>query len=237
MSLSRNRRSALLIALPAFVEAVALLHHPRLELPPGTKDALIVDGLRGLAVVNAAFHLGILVVLVLQTVGLWTLADSLGSRRLDVRTGLVFYVLATALFACAASIDGLATASVTQFGAGAAHGSTSIVESLRSLAAAIQGFTRTGLFAQAVAMAFWSIAVLQDRKNWLAALVGFALALVMIVSVVGNNDPINPQRLPLPLLLPAIWTVAAAAWLWLRPSDANTRQGHELLATPHASDS
>ena len=224
MSLSRNRRSALLIALPAFVEVVALLHHPRLELPPGTGDVLIVDGLRGLAVVNAAFHLGILVVLVLQTVGLWTLADSLGSHRLDVRAGLVFYVLATALFACAASIDGLATASLAQFGASAAHGgSASIIESLRSLAAAIQGFTRTGLFAQGVAMAFWSIAI--DRKNWPAALVGFAVAVGLIVSVVGNNDPIDPRRLPLALLLPAIWTVAAAAWLWLRPSDANTRQG------------
>ena len=83
-------------------------------------------------------------------------------------------------------------------------------------------------------MAFWSMAVLQDRKNWLAALVGSALALGLIVSVVGNDDPIDPRRLPLALLLPAIWTVAAAAWLWLRPSDANARQGHELLAAaPH----
>ena len=238
MSLSRNRRSALLMALPAFVEAMALLHHPRLELPLGTGDALVVGGLRELAVVNAAFHLGILVALVLQAVGLWTLADSLGSRRLDVRTGYVFYVLATALFACAASIDGLATAALAQFGAGAAHNSTSIVESLRTLAAAVQGFTRTGLFAQGMAMAFWSIAVLQDRKNWLAALVGFALALGLTVSVIGNDAPIDPRRLPLALLLPAIWTLAAAAWLWLRPIDVNTRQGHErFAAASHASSS
>ena len=212
------RRGALLLAVPALLTIVAVLHHPTLPPDAVASHEQLAHGLQNLSTLNAVFHVGVMLLIGLQAMGLIYLAEAIGLRGLWVRAGLVFYGLGAALLFSAASTDGFAVAFLAnRFDSAQLSDASTLSATLVSLSAGIQGFTRSGLVNQAVAQLFLSVAVwLHFHALRGAASVGCLAALVLLAELLHDTNPIGPQQLGLLTLVTSVWYCGAAACLWLR---------------------
>lgn len=84
-----ERRGALLLAVPALPTVIAILHHPTLQPGAGDSQEQLSHGLQALSAVNAAFHVGVMLLIGAQAVGLVCLAEAISLRGLWVRAGLI----------------------------------------------------------------------------------------------------------------------------------------------------
>lgn len=213
-----ERRGALLLAVPALLTVLAVLHHPTLQPGAGASQEQLAHGLQALSAVTAAFHVGVMLLIGVQAVGLVCLAEAIGLRGLWVRAGLIFYGVGTVLLFSAASIDGFAVPFLAQrLDSAQLSGASTLAATLVSLSAGIQGFTHGGLLNQAVAQLFLSIAVLLHFRSLRgAATLGCLTALALLTVLLHDGSPIGPRQLGLLTLIPAVWSIGAAACLWLR---------------------
>lgn len=215
---SKDRRGALLFAIPALATVLAVLHHPTLQVGANSTQEQIAHGLQAVSAVNAGFHIGVMLLIGMQAVGLFSLAEAIGPASLWVRAGLFFYGVGTVLVISAASIDGFALAFLAQrLDVGHLSDSPTFLAELASQSAVIQGFTRGGLLAQGVAMLCWSVAAIFNHRSLRgAATLGCLAALALLAMLVSDAAPIGPKQLTMLTLLVAVWSVGAAACLWLR---------------------
>ena len=217
-----EHRAALLLAVPSLLTIVAVLHHPTLQHGVGASPNELARGLQDLAAGNAVFHVGMMLLIGAQAVGLVCLAEAIGLRGLWVRAGLVFYSLGTALLFSATSMDGFSMAFLAQrLDSGQLSDAANLPANLVSLSAEIQGFTRGGLINQAFAQLFLSIATLLHFRSLRgAASLGCLAAFAQLALLMHDLSRIGPQQLGLLTLVPAVWYVGAAACLWLKKFDA-----------------
>ena len=213
---SNHRRSALLIAIPAAAIVFAVLHHPAAQIVAGATREQIAEGLHAVSTVNAAFHAGVMLLIGVQALGLFSFAEALGTRRLSVRAGFLFYAVGAMLLFSAASTDGFAMGFLAwRMDSGGMPDAATSLAALTSLSSAIQGFTRGGLLAQSFAMLCWSIAVASSRRSLrVVAMLGCIAAVALITVLLRDAAPIGPKQLTVLSLIAAVWALGAAACLW-----------------------
>lgn len=222
--ITRDRRAAALVGIPALLSIVAILHHPVVHVADRASVTDVIAGVQQIAVPNAAFHAMILLVVSAQAVGIWSLAERLGIDRLTVRAGAVFYAVSLLLLFAAGTIDGFATPLLGHGCAGdAAQCAGAFAASLSVERAWIQAFTKVGVATQALGLACWSLASIDARRRGLRAIgvVGLAVAAAPIVLLATSDALIGPQRLAMLMAFECVWSVGAALCLWTRMLDSD----------------
>ncbi len=221
-----DRRAALLAIVPALLAIAIIAHHPVVRVAhPGAIDE-IVHGVGELAGRNAAFHALVLVLWAVQALGLFAFAERLGADRAIVRAGILFEALSLALVFVAGTVDGFVTPLI------AAHCAARPETCLAQLGfgfATIQGATRVGLGAQAIALACWSIALATRARLRGVAFAGLLLSIGALVEL-APTITIDPSRLRTIAAFEVAWTVGAAVLLWTGRM-ARFRVSHDDAAT------
>ena len=215
--LTRDRQAAWCIGLPAVLFVAVILHHPVLGVARNASTDEILAGISRMAVTNAAFHAGVLLMLSVQAIGLWSFVERLGFDRLWVRAGVLFYAISTVMLFMAGTIDGFAT---PMLGVGCNGSSANcVVVAATGLSVEsdwIQAFTKTGLSMQALGTACWAATLAFTRRGtWqLGGLIGVLLALAPIVELATNGAAVGPGRLALLMSSGCICMLGAATFLW-----------------------
>jgi hypothetical protein len=214
---TRDRKAAWCAGLPALLFVIVIAHHP----VPGVDRTASVDGLSAaiarIAVQNATFHAGVLLMLSAQAIGLWSFAGRLGLDRLLVRTGAFFYGISTLSLFLAGIVDGFATPLLGHMCSDEpARCANALTTSLSVEFTWIQAFTKVGLATQALGLAFWSAALAlgwQGRSR-LAGVFGLLIALLPLVALLTTDASLGPARLALLIAPGCVWTFGAAIFLW-----------------------
>ena len=147
---SSNRRAALLAFVPALLSLVIVLHHPVLHQADRQSAATLSEDISRIATANAAFHGVVLLLLSVQALGLYAVAERLGLSRLWVRAGVLFYGAATTLMFVPGIMDGFVTPLLGARCATDPSSCASLSGSLSFEWAAIQAFTKVALAMQAL---------------------------------------------------------------------------------------
>jgi hypothetical protein len=221
--ITRDRRAAALVAVPALLSIAAILHHPVAHVVNRASIDDVVVGVQQIAVPNAAFHAMILLIMSAQAVGIWSVAERLGFDRLAVRAGAFFYAVAVMLLFGAATMDGFATPLLGHGCAGDATQCAVVFAAWVSIERAwIQAFTTVGLATQALGLACWSLALIGARRavHRATGVVGFGIAVAPIVLLATSDALISPHRLAMLMAFECAWSVGAAIWLWMRTLEA-----------------
>ena len=220
-----DKRAAWLVILPALISVIAVTHHPVVRITKASSPTVAIDAINQVAMVNAAFHAVLLLLLGVQAVGLFTLAERLGLHRLRVRGGLVLFVAAMVSLFIAASFDGFLTPLIGATCVGAADQcGIPLAAALAVDAAAVQAFTKVGLGALALALCCWSIALPPMKARTALTITAAMLALAPLLWLGLVPQRIGPHELAILLLFEALWSTGAAILLWMgRLSAADAR--------------
>ncbi len=210
MALAPDRRSALLAIVPTLTTMAIIAHHPVVRVVHPGAIGEIVEGVDALAGWNSAFHALILLLWAAQALGLFAFAERLGLDRTIVRAGVVLYAVSLALVFVAGTVDGFVTPVIAQH---CASRPETCASQFGFASATIQGATRVGLGAQAIALACWSIALATRPKLRLVAVPGLLLSIGALAALAPMTT-IDPSRLATIALFEAAWTVGAGWLLW-----------------------
>jgi hypothetical protein len=213
----RDRKAAWCVGLPALLFVVVIAHHPVVGLDRTASVDELSAAIARISLRNAAFHMGVLLMLSAQTIGLWSFAVRLGLDRLLVRSGAFFYGISTGLLFLAGIVDGFATPLLGHICTGDSAGcSGALTTSIYIEFTWIQAFTKLGLTMQALGFAFWSIALVFSchGRPRLAGVGGFVIALVPVAALLTTNAALGPGRLAFLIAPGCIWMFGAAMFLW-----------------------
>ncbi|GJG89422.1 hypothetical protein tb265_46030 [Gemmatimonadetes bacterium T265] len=232
--------AAVLLAGPALLLLVLVLHHPVLPSGPagGRPTEGVAAGIVRLGPALGVVHGALLALLAVQTLGYARFSARLGWHRLSVTAGFLAYVAGAGLAAVPALLDGfvtpaLAAACLRAAGAGAHECGASDGASLRLVAVVIQVFTKAGLLLLCAAAGAWGVALLRGAGDVLGAhaaerssstrrravgLLGLACAAVPAAVLAGADVWLRPGNLAALLAAQSVWACAAATLLAARPA-------------------
>ena len=218
-ALPATRIMSILILVACLIIVVMVAHHP---VAKGSGQAEKILSLHSVSEANQFVHGAIMLVLALLTSAMMHFSALLGFRRPAVLTAAIFYVLATVLLFVAMTIDGFVIPMIGARCATAAVDCLQRTQDMLSLASIfVQSFTRIGEFATAIAILFWSIALLHFAG--ITRMVGIAAAALPIAHVVllfGAAAILTPHSLLMLVGVQIVWYVLVAAlmagWFGLR---------------------
>jgi len=214
---TRDRKAAWCVGLPALLFIVLIAHHPVVGLDRTASVDELSAAIARISLRNAAFHMGVLLLLGAQTIGLWSFVLRLGLNRLLVRSGAFFYGISTGLLFLAGIVDGFATPLLGHICTGDSAGcGGALTTAIYIEFTWIQAFTKLGLTMQALGFAFWSIALVfswHGRPRF-AGVGGFVIALVPVAALLTSNAALSPGRLAFLIAPGCIWMFGAAMFLW-----------------------
>jgi hypothetical protein len=171
--MNRDRISGIAIILGSIAFIITMVFHPS-----GGDAARI---LRSASVILATHALAI-ASLPVSTFGFLGLTSRLGADRPLASAAMVFFVFGNFATMCAAVINGLALPTYVRNFADADPETLRTVQMIGSYGNALNaGFARVFMVAIAVAVLFWSLAILKTRvmPRWIGA-VGTALGLILL---------------------------------------------------------
>ena len=215
--LTRDRQAAWCVGLPAVLFVAVVLHHPVLGVARNASTDEILAGVSRMAVTNAVFHAGVLLMLSVQAIGLWSFVERLGLDSLWVRAGVFFYAISTVMLMMAGTIDGFATPMLGVGCNGSSANCAVIVATGISVESGwIQAFTKTGLSMQALGTACWAATLAFTRRgSWqLGGLIGLLVALAPIVELATSGAAVGPGRLASLMSSGCVCMLGAAVFLW-----------------------
>ena len=233
--------AAVLLAGPALLLLVLVLHHPVLPSGPTVGRAAegVAAGIVHLGPALASVHGAMLVLLAAQTLGYARFSARLGWGRLPVAAGFLAYAAGAGLAAVPALLDGFVTpvlaaaclraaAAAAGAVAGARECSAADGASLRLVAVVIQVFTKAGLLLLCAAAGAWGVALLRGAGDLPGApaahrtsrarrravgLLGIACAAVPAAVLVAAEVWLRPGNLAALLAAQSVWACAAATLL------------------------
>ncbi|GJG86327.1 hypothetical protein tb265_15080 [Gemmatimonadetes bacterium T265] len=213
-----DRLAAALLAGPALLTLVLVLHHPVLRGAHGA--AGVAAGVAAISPALRLMHGGVLVLLAVQVLGFFRFSARMGWDRAAVAAGFLAYAAGTAVTAVPALLDGfvapdLAAACLRAAqGCGPADGAV-----FRLVAVVIQDFTKAGLMAMSAGTGAWALAVLAGAAgrgaaravDRVAGVVGLVCAVTPVVGLLGADVWLGPGNLAGFLAPQTVWAVLAAA--------------------------
>lgn len=216
-----DRLAAVLLAGPALLTLVLVLHHPVLRGAHGAEEVAAAVAVLGPAL--RIMHGGVLVLFAMQVLGFYRFSARLGWDRAAVAAGFLAYAAGTALTAVPALLDGfvapdlaaacLRAAQGASQGCGPADGAV-----FRLVVVVIQDFTKAGLIAMSAGTGAWALALLTGAADRGAAgmveraagVVGLLCAATPVVMVLRANVWLGPGNLAGFLAPQTVWTLFAA---------------------------
>ncbi len=214
--------AAALLAVPALLTLVLLLHHPALHGRHGVAD--VAAGVQAIAPMTRFVHGSIVAMFALQTLGFLRFSASLGWRRPAVGAAFLAYGAGVVLSVIPAMLDGfvapdLAAACLgTSAGCGPADGGA-----FRLVAVMIQAFTKVALVAMSAGTFGWACALLADAGagRRLAGAGGLVCAVVPVAILLRSDVYLRPGNLAGMFAAQVVWTLLAAAVVAGRPRAAS----------------
>ena len=196
---------------------VFVMHHP---VGHGRDAAALIASINRQATLDRLVHGGLSILYGLLTVGMLLFASRLGLWRPPVLVGVVAFGAALVLVLQAVMIDGfiapdLAARCVRSSDPTCA---AQVLSLLRFGALQIEVSTRFALFAIAVAVFAWSIALLQISliPRW-TGVVGLASSALQLTALFATREWLTPSSLIIILLAEAIWYLLTAYLMITRP--------------------
>jgi hypothetical protein len=225
---ARRLFAAAMLAGPALLTLVLVLHHPVVRRQDGTAD--LAAGVAEIATANRVVHGTLFVLLAMQAIGYYLFSDRLGWRRPAVAVGFLAHAAGVLLLGVPLLLDGFVAVDLAAAcrraaeGCGPAGGAA-----LRLVAVTIQVFTKAGLVVTSGAIAAWSLALLTTttgpgtpetrastgapRRDGIArgaGVVGLVCAAVPVV-LLGVGGYLRPSTLAGPVAAQVVWALLAAA--------------------------
>lgn len=209
-----------IIGVAAVGTLVMIMHHPVLGHTPTAEAA--TAGIRRLASLDRMVHGVILGLMGLMTLGFLHLTQRLGFGRPAPAAGFVAFAAGALFTGMAAVFDGFIIPDLgehcAQTGVDAAACSQTALDLLRLCAVAVQEFTKVGLVAMSLGIAFWGVAFLhrRDPKGVLGlalGLAGLAAGLAPAAMIVFAPFRLSPHKLLMVFAAQAVWYLAVAAFL------------------------
>ena len=200
-----------LLAVPAILTLVLILHHPVLR--GGHDIASVAAGIGSLAVMDRLVHGGLIVVLGLQTLGFTLFSAHLGWARPAVVAGFMAYAAGVLLMIVPATLDGFVTPDLAAACLTAAHGCGATDEGVfRLIAVMIQDFTKLALVVMAAGIAGWSVALLtgSSARSRIGGIAGLACAAVPVVILLSSSVTLQPGNLAGIIASQTVWSLLAA---------------------------
>ena len=220
---ARRRFAAALLAGPALLTLVLVLHHPVVRSHDGTAD--FAAGVGEIATANRVVHGTLLVLLAVQAFGYYLFSDRLGWRRPAVAAGFLAHAAGVLLLGVPVLLDGFVAVDLAAACRRAAQGCGPADGAIfRLVAVTIQVFTKAGLVVTSSAIAAWSLALWSgavgpltssgaprpDRMLRGAGAIGLACAVVPVAVLVGVGGYLRPSTLAGPVAAQVVWALVAA---------------------------
>ncbi len=204
--------AAALLAIPAVLTLVLILHHPVLH---GKHDvASVAAGIQAHALMDRLVHGGLITVLGIQTLGFYLFSAKLGWRRPAVAGGLIAYTAGVLLMIIPSTLDGFVTPDLASNCLAAAHGCGTLEEgSFRLVAVMIQDFTKLALVVMSTGVLSWSVALLasRDAPKRIAGVVGIICACMPVAILLHSDIYLQAGNLPGMIASQLVWSLLAAA--------------------------
>jgi hypothetical protein len=202
------------LAISAVISVVMILHHPTLE--HGVKAEAVMPAIGRLAAMDRLVHGVLIAAMGVLTLGLYLLSQRLGPKRPMSAAGLIAYAGGSVFVCIAAVIDGFVTPDLAAHcGTAAQLCNRSALDFLGYGGILIGDFTKVGLVAQSLAIAFWSVALVMGR-GWFARGVG-ALGIVAGLAPAGivlfSALNLTAHNLVFIFGGHALWYLAVGVWL------------------------
>lgn len=177
---------------------------------------LVVELAHG-ALYNRTIHSSLCIISAFVLLGLLGLVDRLGSRRVLVRAGLIFYICGFLALVGAAITNGLVLPGIIPPNA---TNDPALAERLQPLLALIrvanQSLAQAGVVATALAICLWSVQIIHTRLGR-PATVTAALALLIFPTLLAllflGRLPMSVHGFGLFVLCQTAWNIAAALQL------------------------
>jgi hypothetical protein len=201
-----------LLAVPAILTVVLILHHPVLR--GGHDVASVVNGIGSLASMDRLVHGGLIMVLGIQTLGFTLFSTHLGWGRPAVVAGFMGYAAGVLLMILPATLDGFVTPDLAAACLTAPHGCGATDAGVfRLIAIMIQDFTKLALVVMAAGIAAWSVALLTGTNALIriGGIAGLVCAVVPVVILLSSSVTLQPGNLAGMIASQTVWSLLAAA--------------------------
>ncbi|HWE45880.1 MAG TPA: hypothetical protein VG407_07610 [Caulobacteraceae bacterium] len=230
-----DRFAGAVLGLAAVLSLVLILHHPVLghvSSPEATTAAI-----RKLAALDRWVHGGLIALMALTLLGLLHLSQRLGLDKPAVAGGFVAYALGTVLVSIAGVFDGFVISDLGEHcaaaGVDAAACSATALDLLRLCGTVVQDFTKVGLGAMSLGVAFWGVAFLHRRDPRGVAGLGMGLSslaagLAPAAMMIFAPFRFTPHTLLVTFAGLALWMLSVAAFLIFARRPAVEEASHAM---------
>ena len=200
------------MAACAVLMIVAIAMHPQAEHRHMSE---VVTEIGRLAPMLAFMHGTVIAFVIVLLFAMCVYSLRRGLRRELVLGALVVYAAGAGVLVLAALIDGFLVSAVARSYIGASREALRDGASiLRACGAAIQILSKFGIVALSAAIALWSADLVRDGgRARIAAIIGFAAALIPIGVLFAEGRSIVPVTLTVIVLAQGIWYIAIASLL------------------------
>ena len=208
---SVDRLAAALLAVPALLSFVLILHHPALHGRHGVAD--VAAGIQAVARMDRIVHGGLIAMFALQTVGFFLFCGKLGWGRPAVAVGFLAYTAGVLLMVIPTTLDGFVTPDLAAACLSAPQGCGGTGGGVfRLVAAMIQEFTKAALIVMSAGTCAWAAVLLFGTGvvSRVAGAIGLLCAVAPVAVLLLSDIYLRPGNLAGMIAAQVVWSFVAA---------------------------